>query len=152
MKTGILYLFSIAAANLLVAKFGIVHAGPLFFPAGAVVVGLTFSLRDLVQRRFGKWRCWYWTLAAALLSATFSWEVAAASLTAFLASEAVDWAVFTWSSGGVRKRMLLSNLFGAPLDSLVFVPLVFGWVWPAVLGQAVIKLASSLAIIPFIKK
>lgn len=152
MIWGILYLLSIVAANLTVVIFGVVEFGPLVAPAGAVIVGLTFTLRDLVQQRFGKWRCWYWTLAAAAISATFSWEVALASTAAFLASEAVDWAVFTWGGGSLRKRVALSNLFGAPLDSLIFVPLVFGWVWPAILGQAIIKFISSLAVLPFVKR
>ena len=58
MVAGVLYLMSIVAANVLVAKFGVIELGPLMFPAGALVVGLNFSLRDFVQRRFGKWRCW----------------------------------------------------------------------------------------------
>lgn len=152
MIWGILYLLSIVAANLTVAVFGIVEFGPLVAPAGAVIVGLTFTLRDLVQQRFGKWRCWYWTLAAAVISATFSWEVSLASTAASLASEAVDWAVFTWGGGSLRKRVVLSNLFGAPLDSLIFVPLVFGWAWPAIMGQAIIKFISSLAVLPFVKR
>lgn len=152
MIYGILYLFSIVAANVTVALFGVVEFGPLVAPAGAVIVGLTFTLRDLVQQRYGKLGCWPWTLAAAALSLPFSTGVAVASTAAFLASEAVDWAVFTWSGGSLRRRMILSNLFGAPLDSLIFVPLVFGWAWPPILGQAIIKFISSLAVLPFIKR
>ena len=151
MVVGILYLLSIITANLLVIQFGIVSVGPLVFPAGAVMIGLTFSLRDFVQRRFGKWRCWYWTLAAAVLSAVFSLDVAVASVAAFLVSEAADWAVFTFSGGSFKRRVFLSNLLGTPLDSLVFVPIVFGWFWPAIIGQALIKFVSSLAVVPFIK-
>lgn len=151
MVTGILYLLSTIMANVLVIQFGIVSIGPLMFPAGAVMIGLTFSLRDLVQRQFGKWRCWYWTFAAAAISAVFSLDVAVASVTAFLVSEAVDWAVFTFTGGSFRRRVLLSNLIGAPLDSTIFVALVFGWFWPAIIGQALVKFISSLAVVPFIK-
>ena len=52
------YLLSIITANLLVHAFGIVHFAGLMFPAGAVAVGLTFSARDMVQQRYGKYRCW----------------------------------------------------------------------------------------------
>ena len=152
MVAGVLYLMSIVAANVLVAKFGVIELGPLLFPAGALVVGLTFSLRDFVQRRFGKWRCWYWTIAAAALSAVFSFDVALASVAAFLASEAVDWAVFTHGGGGFRRRVVLSNLFGIPLDSLIFVPLVFGWFWPAIVGQAIVKFIFSMAALPFARE
>lgn len=151
MVTGILYLLSIIMANVLVIQFGIVSIGPLMFPAGAVMIGLTFSLRDLVQRQFGKWRCWYWTFAAAAISAVFSLDVAVASVTAFLVSEAVDWAVFTFTGGNFRRRVLLSNLIGAPLDSTIFVALLFGWFWPAIIGQTIVKFISSLAIVPLLR-
>ena len=151
MVTGILYLLSTIMANVLVIQFGIVSIGPLMFPAGAVMIGLTFSLRDLVQRQFGKWRCWYWTFAAAAISAVFSLDVAVASVTAFLVSEAVDWAVFTFTGGSFRRRVLLSNLIGAPLDSTIFVALLFGWFWPAIIGQTIVKFISSLAIVPLVR-
>lgn len=152
MIFGILYLASILLANVLVYYFGILEFGPLMFPAGAVVIGMTFSLRDLVQKEYGKWKCWYWTFAACAVSVIFSWELALASSLAFMVSEAVDWTVFTYSKGNLKTRMLLSNLFGTPLDSLVFVPLVFGWAWPAILGQALVKFVSSLVILFFVKK
>lgn len=151
MVVGILYLLSIVVANVLVIQFGIVSIGPLMFPAGAVMIGLTFSLRDFVQQRFGKWRCWYWTFAAAALSAVFSLDVAVASATAFLVSEAVDWAVFTFTGGSFRRRVILSNLIGSPLDSTIFVALMFGWFWPAIIGQTVVKFTSSLAIVPLVR-
>lgn len=151
MVVGFMYLLSIVVANLMVIQFGIVSVGPLMFPAGAVVIGLTFSLRDFVQQRFGKWRCWYWTMAAAALSALFSLDVAVASVTAFLLSEAVDWAVFTFAGGSFKRRVVLSNLFGTPLDSTIFVALMFGGFWPAIIGQTIVKFISSLAVVPFIK-
>jgi len=43
--------------------------------------------------------------------------------------------------------MLVSNLFGIPLDSLVFVTLAFGLIWPAVIGQTVVKLASGWIVV-----
>ena len=151
MVVGILYLMSIVMANVLVIQFGIVSIGPLMFPAGAVMIGLTFSLRDFVQQRFGKWRCWYWTFAATAISAMFSLDVAVASVSAFLISEAVDWAVFTFTGGSFRRRVILSNLIGAPLDSTIFVALMFGWFWPAIIGQTVVKFISSLAIVPLVR-
>ena len=38
-----------------------------------------------------------------------------------------------------------------PLDSIVFVYLAFGPVWDAMWGQTIIKLASSLLIVFFVK-
>ena len=141
------YLGSIVIANLLVMQFGIIEAAGLSFPAGAVAVGFTFTARDLVQRRYGKWGCWLWMLAAAAISALFSPTLALASLGAFVVAEGLDWAVFTATPLSFRGRAILSNLVGTPLDSIVFVFLAFGPVWDAMWGQTIVKLASSLLIV-----
>lgn len=141
------YLGSIVIANLLVMHFGIVELAGLSFPAGAVAVGFTFTARDLVQRRYGKWGCWLWMLAAAAISALFSPTLALASLGAFVVAEGLDWAVFTATPLSFRGRAIFSNIVGTPLDSVVFVYLAFGPVWDAMWGQTIVKLASSLLIV-----
>jgi uncharacterized PurR-regulated membrane protein YhhQ (DUF165 family) len=151
MFEAIFYLGSIVIANLLVMQFGIVHAAGISFPAGAVVIGFTFTARDLVQRRFGKWGCWIWMLAAAGISALFSPILALASLGAFVVAESLDWAVFTTTPLSFRGRAIVSNIVGTPLDSIVFVYLAFGPVWDAMWGQTIVKLASSLLIVFFVK-
>ena len=141
------YLGSIVIANLLVMNFGIIEVAGLTFPAGAAAVGFTFTARDLVQRRYGKWGCWFWMLAAAAISALFSPTLALASLGAFVVAEGLDWAVFTAAPLSFRGRAIFSNIVGTPLDSVVFVYLAFGPVWDAMWGQTLIKLASSLLIV-----
>jgi uncharacterized PurR-regulated membrane protein YhhQ (DUF165 family) len=145
------YLGSIVVANFLVMHFGIVQMAGISFPAGAVVVGFTFTARDLVQRKFGKWGCWIWMFAAAGLSATFAPSLALASLGAFIVAEGLDWAVFTATPLSFRGRAIVSNIVGTPLDSVVFVYLAFGPIWGAMWGQTIVKLASSLLIVFFIK-
>jgi uncharacterized PurR-regulated membrane protein YhhQ (DUF165 family) len=151
MFEAIFYLGSIVIANLLVMQFGIVHAAGLSFPAGAVAIGLTFTARDLVQRRFGKWGCWLWMFVAAAISALFSPTLALASLAAFVVAEGLDWAVFTTTPLSFRGRAIVSNIVGTPLDSVVFVFLAFGPIWDAMWGQTIIKLASSLLIVFFVQ-
>jgi len=151
MFEAIFYLGSIVIANLLVMQFGIVHAAGLTFPAGAAVIGFTFTARDLVQRRFGKWGCWLWMFAAAGISALFSPTLALASLGAFVIAEGLDWMVFTATPLSFRGRAIVSNLVGTPLDSIVFVSLAFGPAWDAMWGQTLIKLTSSLLIVFFVK-
>ena len=145
------YLGSIVIANLLVMNFGIIEAAGLTFPAGAAAVGFTFTARDLVQRRYGKWGCWVWMLAAAAISALFSPTLAMASLGAFVVSEGLDWAVFTATPLSFRGRAIFSNIVGTPLDSVVFVYLAFGPIWEAMWGQTLVKLASSLLIVFLVK-
>jgi len=142
-----LYLLSIIFANLLVHWFGIVTIGWLMFPAGAVVVGLTFSFRDFVQREYGKWNCWIWMVIASIITYLFNQEIAVASVSAFLVSESVDWLMFTIMKGSFNKRIIVSNLIGIPLDSIIFVWLAFGLNFQAILGQTIIKILSSFILL-----
>ena len=151
MLEALFYLGSIVVANLLVLNFGIIEVAGLTFPAGAAAVGFTFTARDLVQRRYGKWGCWFWMLAAAAISALFSPTLALASLSAFVVAEGLDWAVFTATPLSFRGRAIFSNIVGTPLDSVVFVYLAFGPIWEAMWGQTLVKLASSLLIVFLVK-
>lgn len=152
MKEVIFYLGSILIANWLVIQFGIIKFAGLTFPAGAAAIGLTFSARDLVQRRWGKWRCWIWMLIASLITLIFNTQIAVASMSAFLISEATDWIIFTLTKGNIGKRIFYSNLLGIPLDSIVFVGIAFGFLWSVIIGQAIIKFAFSLLVILFLIK
>lgn len=149
--SAVFYLGSIVLANILVHTLGLVTVFGLTFPAGAVAIGLTFSTRDLVQERYGKYGCWAWMLAAVVITLLFNRQLALASVSAFMIAEFSDWAIYTYSRGHLEKRLVLSNLVSTPLDSLVFVLLAFGPVWPAVWGQSIIKLLSSLLILPLLK-
>lgn len=128
-----IYLFayagSIVAANWLIQTFGLVSVGwGLMAPAGVLAAGVSFTLRDLVQDRMGRW----WTLAAigagALLSLAVSdARFAVASGLAFLASETADMLVYS----PLKRRSWLgavfaSNVVGLVLDSALFLMLAFG--------------------------
>ena len=146
----LLYLLSILFANIVVVRFGIVHLFGLVFPAGVVFVGLTFSFRDFVQRYWSDKATWFWMLLAGVITLFLNWKVAFASVAAFLVSEGVDWLVFKISNLPFYKRIYVSNLFSCPLDSLIFVSIAFGWIWPAIWGQAIIKYLSGLLVLPFV--
>jgi len=149
---GVLYLLSILLGNLFVIWFGIVHYAGLTFPAGVIFIGLTFSFRDFMQRFWGRWAAWIWMLLAGIITLFLNWQIAVASVSAFIISEGLDWAVFTYFKWPFRKRIYLSNLVSCPIDSLVFVTMAFGFVWPAIWGQALIKYLSGLLVLPFIKR
>lgn len=145
------YLGSIILANILVHTFGIVTVLGLTFPAGAVAVGLTFSARDFVQERYGKFGCWAWMLVASGITFAFNQQLALASVCAFFIAEFSDWLIYTRTRGSFEKRLLVSNLISTPLDSVVFVLLAFGPIWPAIWGQTIIKMISSMLVLPLIK-
>jgi uncharacterized PurR-regulated membrane protein YhhQ (DUF165 family) len=144
---GLFYLLSIIAANVLVMQFHLVTHFGLTFPAGAYMIGATFTLRDMVQHRYGKRRCWLWMGAASLISVLFAPQIAVASFSAFLVSEGTDWLIYTYTPGSFTKRVILSNLIGTPLDSIVFVLLAFGPVWNAMVGQTVIKIFMGMLVL-----
>lgn len=136
----ILYIGTIFAANWAVATWGIVPVGfGLYAPAAVYFVGLAFTLRDLTQEALGK----RGAIAAILIGALLSWAVspvfALASAVAFLASELLDFSVYT----PLRERnwlgaVALSNAAGIVLDSMIFLWLAFGS-WDFLAGQIVGK-------------
>jgi uncharacterized PurR-regulated membrane protein YhhQ (DUF165 family) len=122
------YIGSIVLANWLIVHLGVVPVGfGLYAPAGVYAAGLAFTFRDLTQDALGRW----WTAGAILigagLSALLSPQLALASGIAFLASEGLDFAVYTplkerhWLSA-----VALSNTVGLVVDSVLFLTLAFG--------------------------
>jgi queuosine precursor transporter len=141
----------IPAANWLVGNVGTtcVPDGPCLIPvapgisapSGVLVVGLALVLRDLVQRRLGR----YWALAAigvgAILSAVFAPpSLILASTAAFLLSEMTDLAVYTpLQKRGLVLAVVASSIVGLVIDSMVFLFLAFGslqFLLPQIIGKA----------------
>ena len=132
------FVLSIPTANWMIGNVGLSCAadGPclipvapgIMAPSSVLVVGLTFVLRDLVQRRLGV----NWAVGAILLGAALSALVAPASLVlasaaAFLFSELADLLVYTPLQ---RRRLVLavfaSSFVGLVIDSMLFLGLAFG--------------------------
>ena len=158
----VLYILCIPAANWMIGNLGTFCApdgGPcmlpvapgLMAPSGVVMVGLALVLRDLVQRRLGRW----WSLAAIAIGAVLSAFLAApalvvASTAAFLLSELADFAVYTPLQ---RRRFILavmaSSALGLVVDSVLFLWLAFGSL-DFLAGQIVGKAWMVLFSLPFI--
>jgi uncharacterized PurR-regulated membrane protein YhhQ (DUF165 family) len=147
----------IPAANWLVGNVGTVCVpdGPclipvapgLAAPSGVLVVGLALVLRDLVQRRLGR----YWALAAigvgAILSALFAPpSLILASTAAFLLSELADLGVYTpLQRRGLILAVVASSVVGLIIDSAVFLLLAFGsleFLLPQIIGKVWMVLLS----------
>ncbi|HKG39540.1 MAG TPA: VUT family protein [Conexibacter sp.] len=122
------YVTTIGIANLLLAEGVFVDLGlGLVAPAATFAVGLTFTLRDVVQTAYGKWAA----LAAIVLGSAISALVAPAfvlaSTIAFLVSELADLAVYTPLAQRNRiGAVALSNTVGLAVDSWLFLTLAFG--------------------------
>ncbi len=90
------------------------------WPPVALAVGFVFVFRDFAQREIG-----HRVLLAMLVGVGISYLmanpfIATASAAAFLVSELVDWAVYSFTGRPLSQRILLSSLFGAPVDSTIF--------------------------------
>ncbi len=124
---GAAYIGTIFAANWALQTFGVVPLFGLMMPAGVFFAGLAFGLRDVLHEQSGaRWviaAIGVGTVASVLVSPTF----AVASGTAFLFSEAADFAVYA----PFRKRawvaaVIASNIVGSIVDSALFLSLAFG--------------------------
>jgi hypothetical protein len=122
------YVSTILVANWAVERFGIVPVGfGLMGPAAVYVVGLAFTLRDLVHETLGRWGVLGCIAIGAALSLIVSPRFAVASGVAFLVSELADFAVYS----PLRDRNWLgavaaSNVVGLVVDSVLFLWLAFG--------------------------
>lgn len=150
-----LYLLSIVTANVVTAALAPLSFGPFVVPAGTLIVGLIFVLRDFVQQAVGRIRTYAVIAVAMVVSALTSywlgdtlWIVGASAIT-FLLSESTDTEIFSRLRLPLASRMLYSGLVGGVLDSVIFVlvglsPLGAGilpWeeVGMAITGQIVFK-------------
>lgn len=123
------YVGTIFAANWAVDRYGVVPVGfGLMAPAAVYLVGLAFTLRDLVQDHLGRVAVLVAIVIGGALSALISPRFALASAVAFLVSELADFAVYT----PMRERrpwwqaVAVSNVVGLVLDSVLFLWLAFG--------------------------
>ncbi|GAC1575021.1 MAG: hypothetical protein NVS3B18_08670 [Candidatus Dormibacteria bacterium] len=131
-KTGIIaalaYIGTVVAANWAVQHYGIVPVGFGYKgPAGVYFVSVALVLRDLVQYSLGR----AWSVVALLVAAAVSFAVASpalatASACAFLFSELLDFALFTWIAPRWSRAVLVGGIAGAVADSVIFLTIAFG--------------------------
>ena len=140
----ILYIAAIVAVN-----WAFIVVPPLPIPGGALwppvslLVGFVFVLRDFAQREIG-----HYVLAAMGVGVAISYfmaspEVAMASAAAFLLSELVDWAVYSFTGRPLSQRIFFSSLLATPIDSAVFLAMVGFFSWVGVIAMTVSKLAGA---------
>jgi queuosine precursor transporter len=130
-RAGILavaYITTILLSNWAISRFGVVPVGfGLMAPAGVYFVGVAFTLRDLLQDRAGKSVVLASILGGAAMSGVVSTGFALASAVAFLVSEFADFAVYTpLRRRGWLTAVVLSNVVGLLVDSMLFLWLAFG--------------------------
>jgi uncharacterized PurR-regulated membrane protein YhhQ (DUF165 family) len=117
-------------ANWALATYGVVGIGfGVMAPAGVFFAGLAFTFRDLLHESSGRLLVVAAILVGAGLSALLEGAqgFAVASGTAFIASEAADFIIFTpLRRRGWLRAVAVSNGVGFTADSLLFLWLAFG--------------------------
>lgn len=146
------FVATVWAANYVVERYGVVDIGfGLHAPAAVFVVGVAFTLRDILHRLSSP----YVVMAAIIVGAALSWIIAPAfalaSGVAFLVSELADLAVYTpLARRSWMGAVALSNTVGLVIDSVLFLwlsPLpVHGLLAGQVVGKAWMTLAAVVVI------
>ncbi|CAM3626962.1 VUT family protein [Litorimonas haliclonae] len=85
-----------------------------------IVTGLVLVVRDFSQREIGHEVLFAMALALGLTYVTSGGALALASGAAFLISELVDYAMFTFTKYKLSTRVLLSSAIAAPIDTTAF--------------------------------
>ena len=121
MKYTIYYVLSVVLVNIGFANIPLVTlpwGGK--WPPTAMIVGLVFVLRDFSQREISH-KVIYAMLVGAVISFFMATPaVAIASVVAYLSSEFMDWAIYSFTKKPFAQRILLSSAISTPIDSIVF--------------------------------
>ena len=148
IKFTLAYVISIVLINI---GFEHVPLLPLFdtgekYPPMALIVGLVFVLRDYAQKEIGHKILGAMAIGGLLSYFMASPFVAIASVTAFLVSEIIDWAYYTWSKKSLRQRILISSLLSTPIDSAIFLIIINQFSFVATLAMFASKMLAALSI------
>jgi queuosine precursor transporter len=114
------YICTIPIINSLFVIFPPVRMLGVLIMPGDIVVGSVYVMRDFSQREIK-----HYVILAMLIGSILSYwladpTVAFASVSAFLAGEFIDWAIFTFTGKPLSQRLLWSSAISAPIDSAVF--------------------------------
>lgn len=138
------YIGAVVFINWLFVVVPMVPVLGTMFPPVMLVVGFVFVFRDFAQREVGHLVILAMIAAGAISYFMSAPVVAIASLSAFLVSEAVDWAVYTFTRKPLAQRVLYSSALSVPVDTFVFLHLVGIFDWTGFLLVVTAKMVGAL--------
>jgi len=147
MKFTGLYLASIVAVNFAFSYLPMIQL-PLdqAIPAGTLLVGFIFVLRDYAQREIG-FRIYLAMLLGVIVSYVMADPfVAVASAVAFGVSELVDALIFTVTKKPMRERILISSAASTPIDSAIFLLMIGVFNWFGFLVMVIVKMFAAVIV------
>lgn len=128
-KFSFFYVLGVVIINYGYATLPNIHIATGEFSLGDVLTGCIYILRDFAQQEIG-----HGIIIAMLIGAFISYLlsdplIASASFFAFIFAETFDWALFTFTKKPLSQRLLISSLLSTPLDSYVFLALIYRLNW-----------------------
>lgn len=115
-----IYITTIVTSNLLMIWLPMIEMLGTMIPPAIIAFGFVFVVRDFAQRVLGHYVVVPMGIAAALTFLLAGPAIAMASLTAFVISEIVDWAIFSSLNRSFSQRVALSSFLGVLVDTFVF--------------------------------
>ena len=145
-KFTIAYILSVVLINVGFVYVPLIPFYDTMYPPMSIIVGIIFILRDYAQREIG-----HRVLAAMAVGGLLSYFmadpfVAYASVVAFIISELVDWAVYTFTKRPLKQRILFSSAVGTPIDSAVFMLLLGFFSWYGLIAMVVSKMVGAVIV------
>ena len=143
-KWTFIYIATVVLINWLFLVIPMIPMFGTMIPPVMLVVGFVFVFRDFAQREISHWVIMAMLVAGLLSYMTSAAFVAVASLTAFLISEAIDWAVYSFTKRPLSERILYSSAIAVPIDTVVFLKMVDHFDWTAVAIVSAAKMIGAL--------
>lgn len=138
------YIASVAFINWLLVALPPIVVGDTVIPPVMLLVGFVFVFRDMAQRETGHYVVFAMLIGGALSYFIATPAVALASVTAFLASETIDWIIFTLTKKPLSQRILLSSAVAVPADTIIFLSLIGLFDWFAVIVISLMKMVAAV--------
>lgn len=140
--TILIYVLAVVGCNVLFAVLEPWHVFGQVLPPGSLLAGAVFVARDYAHQRYPRAVLLAMAIAAALSYLLASPAIAVASAVAFSVAELVDYAVYRWAGGSLRRRIVLSSLVAVPIDTVLFLGWIGALSWGAAFVMSVVKLAA----------
>lgn len=151
-KFTIFYILTITLINIGFIYVPLIPFYDTMYPPMSIIVGIIFILRDFAQKEIG-----HKVFIAMFIGAFLSYimanpYIAFASMSAFIISESIDWAVYTFTKKPLHQRIFLSSLLSTPIDSAVFLLIIGNFSVLATITMFVSKMLACIAIWYFFRK
>lgn len=142
----ILYIASVVLVNVGFSFVPMIETPIGLLSPMALIVGMTFVIRDYAQRAAGHWVVLAMIAATVLSFLLANPFIALWSAIAFASSEVADYLLYTFTKKPFHQRVLYSSLISTPIDTAVFLFGINGFTVGTFILMVLSKLVAAVAI------